>query len=69
MQVLKLLLSKLPAVTAVFLPLHPLHGVEGLLILDVAQVLIALLLHQALITLGDGEPALLLVVAGTVLVG
>jgi hypothetical protein len=32
-------------------------------------VLFAPLLHQVLITLGDGEPALLLAVAGTVVLG
>jgi hypothetical protein len=37
--------------------------------LDVARVLFAPLLHQALIALGDGEPALLLAVAGTIGVG
>jgi hypothetical protein len=49
-------------VTAVCLPLR---GVEGLVILDIAQVLFVPLLHQALIALGNGEPALLLAVAGT----
>jgi hypothetical protein len=52
-------------VTAVWLHLR---GVKGLLILDVTRVLFAPLLPQALIALGNGEPALLLAVAGTVVV-
>jgi hypothetical protein len=67
--VLKLLFGELPAVMALHPPLLPLRAIEGLLILDVARVIFALFLHQALIALGDGEPALLFAVAGTVIVG
>jgi hypothetical protein len=42
---------------------------EGFLVLDIVRELLPPLLHQALIALGDDNPALCLAVAVTVLVG
>jgi hypothetical protein len=66
--VVNLLLGDGSTALSVHPPLCPLRGEEGFFVLTVARELLPPLLHQALVALGNDEPALRLAVAVTVLI-